>query len=515
MREYEIVCIDDDEQFLDSLESVLPQRVTGLCEEFKCTFDFVTTPEELMEVLAAGADGGHVPAMLISDQLMPRMTGIDLIEKVKAEYPELVCILLTGHAGLDSAKYAINRHLLDQYVSKPIEDMQEFASIVANLLKRQHLDREERQRTAELAATAEALRRSNEHIRNMHAAAEQVALLAKGLKSLDFDEVVQLAVQEVPRIFHADFAVLCFPENGCPAQEATLLRRNNCPAPDCSVAARREAEEAGETGAVFVGPVPRVCENLGGRSPSVLIPLNVPCFHDDDTGRAPDRRGYLCLCALAGGAACGEAIVQYKGELVRDVLGANLANAALYQQARRRSQVDVLTGVATRRVLEEKLAAEGERAMRYGRGFCVAIADVDNFKSVNDNFGHHAGDQVLRQVAGIMREEVRTADSLARYGGDEFGWLMPETELADAVAAAERVRRRVASSCSMGGQPVTISCGVAAWTHLPGDTPACVLRRADAALYQAKRAGRNRVEVAEEAGCAPTASDAGPNTEQA
>jgi len=502
VKQYRVTAIDDDEQFLSSLEGALPDRVSPLCRQFRCVFDFVTSPEELAEVRAAAVEDGAQPAMVISDQLMPSINGIDLIERLKRDCADTVCVLLTGHGGLDSAKYAINRNLLDQYVSKPIEDMDEFAALVANLLKRHHLSIEERERTAQLAETAERLRRSNEQIKAMHAAAEQVALLAKGLKSLDFDEVVQLATREVPRIFQAEWGVLCFP--GCDGSvgASRTAYRHGCPLAESLLFARAEAGQDHRATQIHCGEVPEDCKVLGGESPSIVIPMEIGGFGEQGQD---EKEGCLCLCRLDASAEMSEEILRYKGDLLRDILSANLANARLYEEARRRSRIDVLTGVSTRRVLEESLHGESDRAVRYKHPFCVAIVDVDNFKQINDAHGHPGGDRILQLIASIMRGEVRTSDVLARYGGDEFAWLMPEARLDMAVAAAERLRRRVAAGCGDETGPVTISCGVAAWSGAPGDTGGNVLRRADAALYQAKRAGRNRVEAADEPRAASTA----------
>ena len=498
MKEYQIICVDDDEQFLSSLASSLPTRTAPLCPEFECAFEFVASSQELFQLLSESSDGPAL-AMVISDQMMPGIDGIHLIEKLKAQRLDAVYVLLTGHAGLASAQYAINRHLLDQYVTKPVEDLQEFASLVANLLKGHHLHLEEKQRTSELADTVEQLRVSNEKIRAMHAAAEQVAMLSKGLKSLDFEDVIKLVTDEVPRIFQAEWAVLCFPEHDCPAQNAALIRRRSCPASEEALLTREDAPQAWQQAAILSGEVCASCEKLGGESPNFVIPLTIADIGQSDHRESGQRQGFLCLCRLSEEAKATPDLLVYKGALLREVLSANLTNARLYQQARHDSQTDPLTGAKTRRVLEEKLETEHDRAVRYGHPFCVAIVDVDRFKDINDRAGHVAGDQALRQLTGIFREEIRTTDILARYGGDEFVMLMPETNLDSASNAVERMRRKVEAALRTQGESLTISCGVAEWSGAPEETGTDVLRRADAALYKAKRAGRNRIEIADAA----------------
>ena len=123
----------------------------------------------------------------------------------------------------------------------------------------------------------------------------------------------------------------------------------------------------------------------------------------------------------------------------------------------------------------------------------LALIDVDLFKAINDRLGHDAGDAVLRQVALLMRAELREVDQLGRWGGEEFLLCAPDTSLAAAQPLAERLRRAVARHDFGQGVPVTVSIGLA--PLLADDTPERLLQRADRALYRAKAQGRNRVEA--------------------
>jgi len=187
----------------------------------------------------------------------------------------------------------------------------------------------------------------------------------------------------------------------------------------------------------------------------------------------------------------------YKASLLQELLNTNLTNARLYQnyqRARRDSEIDPLTGISSRRVLKEALKTEYARALRYNRSFSIAIVDLDNFKQINDEAGHAAGDRTLRQLAKIMRQNTRMTDTMiVRYGGDEFVLLMPETEISGAAVLLERLRRQVKTISIPKVSSVTISCGLAEWSGSETDTAEDILRRADAALYEAKRRGRNCV----------------------
>lgn len=159
---------------------------------------------------------------------------------------------------------------------------------------------------------------------------------------------------------------------------------------------------------------------------------------------------------------------------------------------------DSLTELANRRSFFEYAAAEVQRAQRYGHPLSLQMLDIDHFKSVNDQFGHAAGDQVLRELANVLRANLRHNDLAARIGGEEFVVLLPETRLEDAAQHAERLRMAISAlrfSFDQATLGITVSIGVAA---LDSEelSPDPLLMRADNGLYQAKQDGRNRVQVA-------------------
>lgn len=153
---------------------------------------------------------------------------------------------------------------------------------------------------------------------------------------------------------------------------------------------------------------------------------------------------------------------------------------------------DALTGTPNRRHLDERLTEEVYRARRYGTSLCVILTDVDHFKAVNDNYGHVTGDEVLKQFARVLSDCVRDSDFLARFGGEEFVILLPGTERGTAQAIAERIRRHVKQLRAHGlTEQVSASFGVIQVRD--GETTEQILQRVDAAMYQAKHAGRDRV----------------------
>jgi diguanylate cyclase (GGDEF)-like protein len=160
------------------------------------------------------------------------------------------------------------------------------------------------------------------------------------------------------------------------------------------------------------------------------------------------------------------------------------------------SLTDGLTGVDNRRALEQRLHEMFEHSLRLHEPVSVVMCDIDHFKKVNDTYGHAAGDEVLKQFAGILREEAREIDRVGRYGGEEFLLLLPGTVLDAAVTFAERLRQRVdAHTFSYEGGTLrrTVSFGVASWPHPKIKGREALLKAADDALYVAKESGRNRV----------------------
>lgn len=165
--------------------------------------------------------------------------------------------------------------------------------------------------------------------------------------------------------------------------------------------------------------------------------------------------------------------------------------ARLLQEAHAQSVTDPLMRIFNRYKLEETLAAEEQRARRYGTWFSVVIADIDHFKVVNDTYGHPVGDVVLAEIADELRTHLRTTDILGRWGGEEIMIVCIHTRQEVAVGLAELLRRRIAARRFAGIAGLTVSFGVASFED--GDTAAEVVARADAALYAAKGEGRNRV----------------------
>ena len=180
-------------------------------------------------------------------------------------------------------------------------------------------------------------------------------------------------------------------------------------------------------------------------------------------------------------------------ESVADICATAIQNAHYVERVKQLAYLDGLTGIFKRRFFELRMAEELERARRFDAGMAVIMVDIDNFKRLNDEFGHLLGDEVLRQVSSIFHQQLRKTDVVCRYGGEEFAILLSQTDPEHALTVAEKLRN-VVEEWHFPGVPraVTISAGTATFPD-HGVTRDELVKAADAGLYSAKQAGRNRV----------------------
>ena len=226
-------------------------------------------------------------------------------------------------------------------------------------------------------------------------------------------------------------------------------------------------------------------------------------------GILSDSRAVLCIPMTYGESLLGVLNIESRTEdafspqdvlilnTLADLLATALHNAFVFQKLQQQSITDGLTGIKTRRFFWEALSAEWKRASRSGRPFSVVLVDLDKFKEVNDTMGHFEGDLVLARVGRLLEQKSRQSNVVARYGGDEFIILMPETGADQAQVLAERLRQWLASDPMLGEHHVTGSFGVASFP-MHGFSIEDVIRVADAGMYVSKRSGGNMVSTAQE-----------------
>ena len=279
---------------------------------------------------------------------------------------------------------------------------------------------------------------------------------------------------------------------------------------DTEIRLKRVLGRGGETVSVRFG------EGLAGRAAERTLPWMIrdgscdPRAVPEETSGGRTPFALLLVPLVAGSRTLGVAQFERDApgvfthrdsgrlEALASQAAATLANVRAHQDVYSQATTDALTGLFNRRHMQTVLADERRRAERYGHPLSVIMLDVDGFKSYNDTYGHVQGDVLLKTLAGILQNGVRTVDSVGRFGGEEFVVVLPETPADEAFQTAERLRQAVAGTIFPGfaDDPElvvlkTISLGVATYPDITQDTQALVTL-ADNALYQAKRGGRNQ-----------------------
>jgi diguanylate cyclase (GGDEF)-like protein len=301
-----------------------------------------------------------------------------------------------------------------------------------------------------------------------------------------------------------------------PEKRQNLYQRKDFPAFDVTPQAQQIAHDAPWVPRALAAqlfelpgtPMPSLYETRGGLNSGLSAHLVDPLISWPELLRNHRNLHLLAFVLLAGSLMLGTLIgASYLREKrhhratrhLADQLQA--ANALLSAEARD----DALTGALSRRYFLDLLQKEIDTARVIGKPLCVAIADLDHFKQINDRFGHASGDRALEHFVALCRQELRASDAIGRLGGEEFGILLPSTRLEDGIAVAERLHARLkAQPSSQLPATVELSVSIGITELSRTDLPERIMSRADLALYAAKAAGRNRTNALPPDAAAPT-----------
>jgi diguanylate cyclase (GGDEF)-like protein len=409
--------------------------------------------------------------LVLSDLVMPGRSGLELLEFVRREHAMTDFVLLTANASVESAVEALRMGATD-YLTKPVQP-EELQLVVDRILANRRL-------VAENA-------RLRDHLETLDACQSLMSCLDAG-------QVFAVALDLLLSALGAERGIAVFRRPGLPTADGVAFRGFG------EAEARRlrdvlvvekslglEAYEAPQR--LGHGILHDSLRSVGVTCPTVLaVPLR---------GRETEQ-GLIWIFEPGGGFG---AAADENARLVRERAELALQNAERYGRAKERAFIDDVTEVYNARFLLQATDREIERAERYGRPLSVLFLDLDRFKLVNDRFGHLIGSSVLRQLSRVLHDCIRSVDTLARYGGDEFTILLVDTDLEQATDAAERIRKTVANTPFEGGAstpiPLSISIGVATFPLHGGDREQ-LLDAADKAMYRAKSNGRDCVATAAE-----------------
>ena len=458
MDPFRILIVDDDAHLRQTLAAVLAAK--GY-EPFTA---------------GSGAEGFALLAerpvdLVLLDLGLPDIPGLEVLARVKDGPAAVQVIILTGNATLASAVEAANRGAFS-FLLKPY-DIDQLLLQVRRAIEKQQAEEEIRRHNREL-------QRMNTELKALYEISQAIS------RSLDMDQLL-------PQALHALVESELFPFEVCGAiflveenrvRLASFVSRTDLVVEPCREVHPGECPCGQALAAEEVVVADRVsgkglCHPVSSPHGRIVLPL-----------KAFDGVVGLLSLFTRPGTEVNDSQLRLL-TILSNQIGIAIHNARLYEESKSFSLHDPLTGLANRRFLEIQLEKNFSLARRYGERFALIMLDVDHFKRYNDTYGHPQGDRLLVQLAELLRREVRRSDYVFRYGGEEFLVILPETSLATATEVAERLRAAVEAEAA-----VTISLGVAT---LQEDTPdkESLIDRVDAALYSAKRRGRNRLERAE------------------
>jgi len=458
MERPRILIIDDDPNLRKTLADIL--RIKGY------------------EPLTA-ADGEKGLAILLENRVilalldlgLPGIPGLEVLARIKADSPLTGVIVLTGQATIDSAVEATNRGAFS-YLVKPYE-IDQLINYIRRAIEKQQAEKK-------LAEYHIKLERMNAELKTLHEISEAIN------QTLDLNELVIQVLQVLvqTKIFSFELRGGIFLVEEGKMRLASFVNLSETALKPCQEICQGQClcgqalvtgdvviyRDAGDTG------VYALCHPETEQYGRFIIPL-----------KAVNTVVGLLSLYTEPGTEVSEGLKQFLSSL-GSLIGIAINNSRLYEETKFVSLHDPLTGLANRRFLHIQLGKSFGVAKRYKEKLSVVMLDIDHFKQYNDTRGHLEGDRLLTRLAEVLLKELRGADYVFRYGGEEFLCMLPETGLATACAAAERLRITVQAETD-----VTISLGVAAFTEDMPDKDTLV-QKADEALYRAKENGRNRVE---------------------
>lgn len=467
MGNFRILVIDDDPSLRKTLTDIL--RIKGY-ETLSATGG-----EEGLAVMQESSVN-----LVLLDLGLPDIPGLEVLTRIKTDFPGAETIIMTGNATLDSAIEATNLGAFS-FMMKPY-DISQMLVVIRHVKEKQEAEEEIAKKAAELQQTNSELKALQEVMQAISRTLNMDELLSEVLRSLVKSEIFPFEVRGA--IFLIDKGRVRLASSlGLSdevAEKCGVIRPGECL---CGQAVAKEEiivslNSAKDPRHTFCRPA----EKIPGHMPAephghIIVPL-----------KAVDKIVGILNLYTHPDTEVDENLLKLLSSIGGQI-GIAINNANLYEETKAVSLHDPLTGLANRRFMQIQFEKSFESAKRYGEELSVIMLDIDHFKIYNDTYGHTGGDSLLVKLAEIIVREMRKADYVFRYGGEEFLIIFPETGLAKTREAAERLRLAVEAEAG-----VTISLGVASLTESIKGIEDLIVN-ADQALYRAKEGGRNRVET--------------------
>lgn len=323
--------------------------------------------------------------------------------------------------------------------------------------------------------------------------------LAKKINCLDVKRIAEICIHEVPKLIGAKLASLYILDE---SSDILHLEKNNHPFLINNIVSLNQNPPSPMVAAVRSKELLVIDDVESHKTPN--IDHTQRFFSQNYQTKACIIAPLICHGRVVGALNMsdkknGSAFTQEDiavVELFRQLIGASIGNVSLFEKTQWQAKTDGLTGMLNHRMFYETLEVELRRAQRYGGRISVIMIDIDNLKPINDNYGHRAGDMAIKQIARRISACIRQIDIAARYGGDEFAVILPNTSVEDAAVVAERMVNMTTGTPMLWEQhriPLSISSGVGQYDGQ--STAGEVTKATDAALYAAKQAGKGRIHV--------------------
>ena len=332
---------------------------------------------------------------------------------------------------------------------------------------------------------------------------EQVTPLARQINCLDIDRIADICIKSIPKLVRASFAslyildetnnILHLHKHNHPFLINKIVSLNQTPTPLMVMAVRSKELILVPNIEIHKKPVIRKSQRVFAENYRTNSCAIVPLICQDRVV------GVLNLADIMDGDRFDSGDIALV-ELFSQLVGASIGNIKLFEKIQRQATTDGQTGLVNHKTFYEILEKELWRSRRYGGRISLIMIDIDNLKSINDAYGHRAGDKAIRKVSKRIKECIRQIDTAARYGGDEFAVILLNTSLDDAIIVAQRMVDAVASSqATWQKEQIPLSISVGLGQYDADTTPEDITSRSDQALYMAKQAGKNTVRIFESA----------------